>query len=142
MLISVRFFFNMKKGNRKETAAWGNLKEGSFANDENVSYWIRFYEQEIVFLEKCSYVVDVVVARITRFVARAELDVVIQTVVDKVDSVSHLDRVWDFTISLQVACLICIVLEDDVSFGILVVSKSNENNVSLVDPDLRKQNEK
>ena len=82
----------------------------------------------------CSNVVNVVVFTRARVVA--ELDVVIQAVIDEVDSICDLDCFWDFTICLQVTSFICIVLEDNVSLGILVISQAHQNDVTLVDPDL------
>lgn len=85
---------------------------------------------------KCSYVVYVVVFARTRIVA--ELDVIIQAVVDEVDSICDLDCFWDFTICLQVTGFISVVLEDNISLGILVISQANQDDVTLIDPDLSK----
>merc|ERR1712098_333086 len=65
-----------------------------------------------------------------------ELDVVIKISTDKVYGFINLDGIWEFAVGFQITCFIRRILEDDISFSILIVPKTNQDNVRLVDPDL------
>ena len=65
-----------------------------------------------------------------------ELDVVIQISSDKVDRLIDLDGLWKLAIGLEVSGLVCRVLLDHVSLGVLVITETNQDDVRLVYPDL------
>lgn len=47
-----------------------------------------------------------------------------------------LGTLWEFAVCLQASGLIGVILENDISFFILVVTKREKDDISLVDPDL------
>ena len=64
-----------------------------------------------------------------------ELDVIVEVASNKVHSISDLDGLRELAVGLEVSRLVSAVLQDDVSFRILIISQTNEDDVRLVDPD-------
>lgn len=83
--------------------------------------------------------VDIDVLLILAFTVLVELDVVLETFVAIGVGLVDLGALWELAVGFQATSLIGVVLEDDISLLVLVVSQREQDDVSLVDPDLLPQ---
>merc|ERR1719220_2537961 len=68
-----------------------------------------------------------------------ELNVVVNAFFTERNGLVDLDSFWELTVRLQVSRLVSRVLENDVSSGIVIVSKADQDNVRLINPDFLAQ---
>lgn len=72
----------------------------------------------------------------------SKLNVFVEAVLDECDCVVDAHRLREFAVRLEVSRLVRSVLENDVSLRVLVVTQTDENDVTLVDPHLTNNKKK
>merc|ERR1719507_2777135 len=68
-----------------------------------------------------------------------ELNVVVNAFLTERNGLVDFDSFRELTVRLQVSRLVSRVLQNDVSSGILIVSKADQDNVRLINPDFLAQ---